>query len=134
MPSLEDIRADEELAELFLSICFDIAQVGKEYCVWTGDFNMTDDGVFYIEHPSDQYPGHLSVRTVPEKFEPISQHKSVKLKVIRDVYEGHVAADVTAVDCKKQNIESNQIKNRRDAANPDRERRSRIRGDVDSHI
>jgi hypothetical protein len=103
-------------------------------CIRQSKFKVGEDGTVLSKHPVEDCPLEIAIRDVPSEYQPVTDNSSVKIKVQPDIHKGHLAGDVVNVDCYAQNTESGRIKERQEVYNPDRERRSELRKNLNKHL
>jgi len=131
---MERVSESPELQQRVTKTLFQLGWVGESGCIRQNQLTVSEDGTVFSEHPVEGCPLDIAIRDVPAEYQPISDKSSVKVKVHPDVHEGHFAGEVIGVDCYAQNTESERAKERQEAYNPDRERHSELRKNLNKHI
>ena len=130
----ERVKGNPELKRKLTRKVFSLARAGESRCIPQSEFNEDESGVLSFEHPDEGCPLDIAIRDVPEKYEPVKDASSVKVKLRRDIYEGHLAGDVIGVDCFAQKTDTQRVKRRQEATDPDRERQTDFRENLSGHL
>ncbi len=131
---VERVTESPELQRKLTSTMFQLGWIGESDCIRQNEIKVAEDGTILSEHPAEDCPLNIAIRDVPAEFQPVTNNPSVKVRVRPEVHEGYLAGDVVDVDCFAQNTESERVKGRQEAKDPDRERRSELRKNLSKHL
>ena len=130
----EHVTESPELQRKLTRKMFQLGWVGESDCIRQSELRVSEDGPILSEHPANDCPLDIAIRDVPAEYQPVTDNPSVKVRVRPEVHEGYLAGDVVGVDCFAQNTESERVKGRQEAKDPDRERRTELRKNLSKHL